>query len=210
VLTMDISLDKNTAALIRSFSSKLDVRRDTQRPVLDAGSIGESLRVSPGMARVDLVNKTPSTLSGTLNISNIGDFLSTAEKKSPRFITFEETSLRGSPSSGRIQLLLDRETGEGVLSLLAEEIRDYLSSLMAPIATGEVLTKDEYLELVESIYGRGVRDEIAAARVKANVRFPGQIQSLRGGSASGRQAIFDIPLIDLLVLDVPCRYEARW
>jgi hypothetical protein len=81
---------------------------------------------------------------------------------------------------------------------------------MAPVATGESLTKGEYLALVGSIYGKGVADEITAAKIHAFIDFPGPISSVRGGAYTGRRAVFEVPLLDLLVLESPLNYEIRW
>jgi hypothetical protein len=86
----------------------------------------------------------------------------------------------------------------------------YLSALMAPIATGEALTKPEYLALVTSVYGKAIADEISSSSIRASVNFPGAIQRIKGGTYSGRRADFDIPLLDILVLETPLSYEVVW
>jgi hypothetical protein len=81
---------------------------------------------------------------------------------------------------------------------------------MAPVATGEQLTKQEYLELVASVYRKELAAEISAARIRARVEFPGTVVSVRGGTFSGSSAEFDVPLIDLLVLENRLSYEVVW
>jgi hypothetical protein len=81
---------------------------------------------------------------------------------------------------------------------------------MAPAATGEPLSKVEYLDLVGSFYGKALADEIAAARITISIGFPGTVSSVKGGSFSGTQARFNIPLVDLLVLENPLEYEVVW
>ena len=105
---------------------------------------------------------------------------------------------------------MDRSAAPGILARLSPEGADYLSALMAPAATGETLSKTDYLALVESVYGKGVAGEIAAAKVSAALTLPGQIRSVKGGTSSGREARFDIPLLDILVLETPLDYEITW
>jgi hypothetical protein len=81
---------------------------------------------------------------------------------------------------------------------------------MAPIATGEAMTRSEYLALVASVYGKAIADEIASSSIRASVNFPGTIQRIKGGNFSGRRADFDIPLLDILVLETPLSYEVVW
>jgi hypothetical protein len=81
---------------------------------------------------------------------------------------------------------------------------------MAPLATGEELDKAEYLELVASFYNRAISEEIAASRIRASLDFPGAVTSVQGGTFSGRRVTFDIPLLDLLVLETPLSYSVAW
>jgi len=81
---------------------------------------------------------------------------------------------------------------------------------MAPVATGEVMTRAEYLTFVASIYGKDIADEIASSSIRASVDFPGVIQRVKGGTFTGRRAEFEIPLPDILVLEKPLSYEVVW
>jgi len=36
------------------------------------------------------------------------------------------------------------------------------------------------------------------------------VQSVRGGTFSGRRAEFSIPLVDILVMETPLSYEVVW
>jgi hypothetical protein len=81
---------------------------------------------------------------------------------------------------------------------------------MAPLVTGEELTKTEYLELVSTLYSKAISDEIAGSTIRAAIDFPGAVTSVAGGAYSGKRASFDIPLLDLLVLETPLRFEVVW
>jgi len=147
-------------------------------------------------------------MEGQVNISRIDDFLASAgsERNTQNtFIVFEQGQ-RG----GRCVININRNNGPEILDLLSPEISDYLNALMAPIATGEEMTKREYLELVTSFYNRVISDEISSSRIRAAIDFPGTISNIRGGTFSGRRASFDIPLLDLLVLETPLIYEVTW
>jgi hypothetical protein len=158
---------------------------------------------APGIASVSFRNTTPSAIEGTVRISSINEFLSAADNENPqnRFIVFEQR---------RLELNINRENGSVILELLSPEIADYLNALMAPVATGEELDKSEYLELVASFYNKAISDEIAGSRIRVSIEFPGSITSVRGGTFSGRRADFDIPLLDLLVLETPVVFQVEW
>jgi hypothetical protein len=111
---------------------------------------------------------------------------------------------------GRLRLSLDRSSAPEILPLISPEVGAYLEALMAPAVTGEALSREEYLSLAASVYGRPLADEIAAGRIRLLLEFPGTLTQVRGGTASGRRAEFELPLLDLLVLERPLVYEASW
>jgi hypothetical protein len=163
---------------------------------------------SPGIAGVSFRNTAVSAIEGIIAVSHIGEFSSPGgDEKKFRFITYEQA---GQGREGRLVISIDRSTGPEIVALISADVADYLSSLMAPVATGEQLTRAEYLDLVTSVYRKEVAAEIAAARIKARIDFPGTVTSVRGGTFSGRRAEFDIPLIDLLVLEQRQSYEVVW
>jgi len=203
-LKIAASLEPRTASLIRSLRAFMG--GDTNAVVLDGQAISRSMAASPGIKTVSLVNTGPSALEGSLEITNVGDFLASGNTKS-RFVTFTEGKEAGSSS---IVVVLDRDSVPEFVSKLSPEVSDYLSALMAPVILGESSGAKDYLDLVASVYGRPLADEIASARIRAFIEFPRSITDIRGGNAAGKKAEFNIPLLDILVLENPLRYEVYW
>jgi hypothetical protein len=171
-------------------------------PVLDAGVISRSLKDAPGVAAAQMRNTSPENIVGSIGFSKISDFLMAGEF---RFITWEQ-----GPASGRAVIAIDRSKGPQMIALLSQDVADYLSAVMAPIATGELLSKTEYLRLVTSVYGAAIAREIENAEITASIGFPGHITMAQGGDFSGSTARFRAKLLDLLVLEQPLGYEVRW
>jgi hypothetical protein len=201
-LTLTTGLEPRMSALIRSFQA---LAGGSAELILDGKAIGRSMANAPGITSVTLNNTGPAVLEGDVGIGRVGDFLSLGEKK---FIDYTENT--GATPSGRLVIYLDLDTAPAVISLLSTDAVDYLSALMAPAATGEVLTRQAYLGLVTALYGKPIADEISSASIRASFDFPGPITSIQGGSALGRRAEFNVPLLDLLVLDQALRYEVTW
>jgi hypothetical protein len=193
---MDVSmaLEPRFTALVRAVSM---AGGQGSEQILDGPAIAASMSRAPGIGSVTLANTGPAAVQGNVRIASVGDFLVAAE----RFIVFEQ---------GRCEININKGNGAIILESLSPEIAEYLNALMAPIVTGEEMTKDEYLSLVTAFYNRVISDEIAGSRVRASIDFPGQITNVRGGTYAGRRAEFDIPLLDLMVLDTPLVYEVRW
>jgi hypothetical protein len=201
VLTINMSLGQRITALIRRTLSAAGGQEPEQ--ILDGASITRSMSQAPGIDSVTLKNTSQTMVEGQIRISQINTFLAAADGKS--FITFEQTR-----SGGRCEFSINQENGPLMLEHLSSEISDYLNVILAPVATGDQVSKAEYLELVESFYNKQISDEIAASKINVSIEFPGVITGVKGGTFTGRKANFDIPLIDLLVLDSPLTYEVNW
>jgi hypothetical protein len=195
------SLEPRMAALIRT----LVAMGGGGEFALNGEAIAQSMTTAPGVDSVSFRNTGPVAIEGLIKISKIGDFLAPAGG-AKGFITFEEAKSGG----GRLTINLNREVGPEILSLISPEVADYLSALMAPLATGEGMTKAEYLVLVSSVYGKVVADEISRSSIRAAIDFSSPVNAVRGGTYSGKQATFTIPLLDLLVLESPLAYEVTW
>jgi hypothetical protein len=193
------------SALIRSLS-RLSADSSRSPQLLDALSISKSLIAAPGIKSVLLRNKNPAAIEGSISIFKADAFLALpGNSGNSNFISYEQT-----PAGGRLRITLDRSSGPRLLTLFSTDVRDYLSALMAPVATGEALSRQEYLDLVQSVYGKAIAEEISASRIQLNIDFPGSISTIRGGRAAENRAEFTIPLSELLVLERPLLYEVFW
>jgi hypothetical protein len=199
---LQANLEPNMVALIRNFSSLGGAA--PAGPILNAESLNRSLRTAPGIASSALRNSSQERIEGTIGISRIGDLLSSGDS---HFIRYEAPT---ASAPGRLSIHLDRSLGPRIIPLVSPDAMDYLTALMAPIATGEALRKAEYLTLVQSVYGRPISGEIATSKISIVLTLPGQIQSVRGGTYSGQEARFEVHLADILVLETPLEYELTW
>ena len=195
------SLEPKTAALLKSFS------QDPGDFSIDGAAIGKSMISTPGIGSVQFRNIDPSTIDGTIKINKIDDFLVAGESKIDAYRLAKYTQNTG---GGSLSISLDLAKGPELISLFSSDVADYLSAIMAPIATGEVLTVQEYLGLVTSVYGSGVSNEIKNAMVAISFSMPGTVKSVKGGTFVKNQANFSVPLTDLLVLEKPVLYEIVW
>jgi len=174
--------------------------------ILNGPAIAKSMTdSSSGNVSASFKNISPSALEGSLNIKNINRFLSSLSGEAESFVEFEQGK-----DGGKCKFYIDIDGGPEILNLISPEIAFYLNVLMAPIATGEEMTGTEYLALVSSVFNKTVSDEIASSRIRVTVTFPGQVTSAAGGKFTGKTAEFDIPLLDILVLETPLTYEVSW
>ncbi|MDR0389751.1 MAG: hypothetical protein LBH73_06750 [Spirochaetaceae bacterium] len=200
-IQLKASLEPRMARLIRSFSGTLG--DNSAGNSLDGPAIAESMKQAPGVNAVSFYNIDSTTIEGTLSVANVEDFLSLSSLP-------ESSHLIHYTQGRQLSIQLDLASGPELLGALSPDVADYLSAIMAPVSTGERLSPEEYLELVRSVYNPGISEEIAGARIQARIEVPGTITRVQGGSFSGREARFDIALLDLLVLEKPILYEIEW
>jgi hypothetical protein len=207
-LVLNSALFPGMNRLLRSLGPQ-----DNAAPVLDATILNDAFAAMPGIETAALRNTPSGGVDGRIMAANAAQFFNglsrAASSKnavtSPPFAVWEQTA-----NGGRLTVNLNRETGREVITLVSTDLADYLSALMAPVATGEEINKTVYLELVSSVYGKPVADEIDRARLSIKLDFPASVESVTGGKYNGNRAEFEIPLIDTLVLDRPLFYEIRW
>jgi hypothetical protein len=200
-LQLQAGLEPNMIALVRSLSELAGGQNVT---VLNAASINRSLQSQQGIASSGLRNNGQEKLSGVIQISSIGDVLNAGAN---RFVKYEAAA---GGASGKVSFSINRSGAPKLLAQISPEALDYLSVLMAPAATGENLTKAKYLALVESVYGKGLAAEIATSKITVAITMPAAVKSVKGGTSEGREARFEIPLADLLVLEKALDYQITW
>jgi hypothetical protein len=202
-LSVNTALMPRITSLVRTLASAGGQENSL---ILNGPALAKSMTdSSSGNVTASFKNISPSAIEGNLNIKNINRFLSSLSGEAEKFVEFEQGK-----NGGKCKFYIDLKGGCEILNLISPEIAAYLSVLMAPVATGEEMTKTEYLALVSSVFSKAVSDEITAARLRISVSFPGQVTTATGGKFSGKTAEFDIPLLDILVLETPLTYEVSW
>ncbi|MDR2659913.1 MAG: hypothetical protein LBC27_08015 [Spirochaetaceae bacterium] len=203
----EIIVKSSLQPVISNILKNLAARGGGGKRILDAALLNRSISRMVGVEAATLDNTAGNSVEGRIVISDVRVFLNSAASavKQGSFAYWEET-----PYGGSFKLNMTRDTGHTFLSLLAPELVDYLSVLMAPIATGEIIDKAGYLELLASVYGPAIADELTRSNLVLSIYYPGPVERMPFGTYRGNHTEFTIPLLDVLVLDVPIVYEVVW
>ncbi|MDR2865518.1 MAG: hypothetical protein LBV68_07920 [Spirochaetaceae bacterium] len=180
----------------------------SQSVLLDAQMLNTSLSRLPGIEKALFINKTADSIEGELVITKIDELISKSSGTAgpaSQFVSWEQKG-----HGGKTVFYLDKTNGPKLIALLSPELSSYLSSIMAPLVTGEELMKKEYLDLISAVYGGAIAQEIAASRIKVSLKFPAKISGIKGGVYKDNTAEFDISLLDILVVETPLSYEIVW
>jgi hypothetical protein len=204
-LLVTSALEPATGALLRRLQ-----KHNPNAPILDASLLNESLSRIKGVETARFSNTNSNTITGALTLGEVNDLVKTAdtskEDTAVQFIALEATE-----GGGALRVTLDRQHGPAIIERLSEEAQAYLSSLMAPIATGEELSEQEYLALVESVYDAGIAKEIATATIALTLTLPGDITAITGGTQKDeRKAEFTMSVLSILTLERPLELSVSW
>lgn len=82
-----------------------------------------------------------------------------------------------SSNTAGMTIILSRESINALISHLPPETADLLELLMAPVFTGELLDREEYLNIIAAAYGAKISQEIAAAVCILSIIAPEEILS---------------------------------
>ena len=112
-------------------------------------------------------------------------------------VTFEEVE----DGTVRVRLYLDL-ANYGLLSEVFPLLEDPVIRSMGP-QEHKQSTPEGYLEVMSFVLGPTGPDALSASRVTVHVTAEGELVSQRGGRVEGGLAVFEVPLLDLLLLHEP-------
>jgi hypothetical protein len=171
---------------------------------LKAAEISKTLLSMPAVQAASFSDTSSTSFSGSGTISDLNRFLSI--EGAAKCI-----SLSTSGGRTRLSIALDRDTAPGLVSLLSLDMQDYLSVLVPPILMGTTLSQAAYLAQLSTMgYSKALTGELQSAKISLKLSLPANVVSVNGGTFSGKTAEFSLPILDLMVLDKPVKWEIVW
>ena len=113
-----------------------------------------------------------------------------AAAKSDTF-SFIKTTADSAGNLKKVELTLSPEILQELITNQNSIIQKYADLLMAPCFTNEILSKEEYKELVSSLYGSEIADELLSGEISI---------SLKSNYSKQKTPSVKIPLIEILTL----------
>lgn len=115
-------------------------------------------------------------------------------------VTFEEVE-----DGTRVRFYLDVDN-YGLLAEVFPMLDDPVISAMGPEENTEI-TQEDYLSMMGFILGPAGPEAIADSLITIRVTVDGELVSQRGGRMEDGLAVFEVPLLDLLLLHEPVDLE---
>ena len=147
---------------------------ETETPFFDSSAIKNSLTHS-GLKNIQV--KTPKRTSVDFS-AQLPDL------KNKQNILAQTLKFTGSSLS----FTISPEIAFQIKNSMDEDVQSYIDLLMAPVFSGESMQLSEYTELVSSVYGQQIADELLSSRISIHLSIPGKSKT------------FEVPLTQLLTV----------
>lgn len=116
-----------------------------------------------------------------------------------------------------LTLILSPETIKEFIKTLPEENQSFADIFMAPVFTGEQMSSQEYIDLIESVYGKELAQELENASIKVTLCCPKGCKIAKSSlsktdisKTSETKVTFSMALCDFLVLQNTKTFSINW
>lgn len=158
-----------------------------------------------GLRLVSLSAADEDSLSVTLDIADLGTFLSEPELAASGALSL---------SSGSGWKELRVRLAQGACAPLAELLPgldpELVDALSPPALDPEPVTRAEYRRMLAGIIGEKAVVSLEGATMTLRLSAPGAVLASSGGKLEGQTLAVAIPALDLLVLEKPIEFTLRW
>ena len=107
-----------------------------------------------------------------------------------------------SRSDNALSLTLSPESCAKLYTLLPETMQSYIDLCMAPLFLGDPMPQSEYVDLIASVYGQALADELKRSKIKISLFTPND-----GKKAS---KTVELSLTELLTSTKPVSFSVAW
>ncbi len=178
-----------------------------ESPTLDEGEIFDIPQIkkdfeeNPAIKLESISSPQPSELKGTITFKDVEKVLKQEEQLAESdAITFSREG-----ATNTMTLHLTRENFSQIAGLFPI-LENPFFQMFGPEENADT-TEEEYLEMIAFAFGEEGARGVQNSTITLIVTVDGTIVSQSGGSLNGKQVVFDIPLIRLLLLDKPLTYS---
>lgn len=181
---LNTTAEKPVLELVASFDDSADINKAR---IFDTLEIEKSL-LKCGFTEPEAKSFKPNSTSEELSIQAVA-----SNEKLP-FIKKYFTKKQSVSSFNKLEIILSPEILQNLITSQNSIIQKYADLLMAPCFTGEELSEAEYKELVASLYGNEIAEELLRGKVKIIMRDGAVKQRI------DQCPYIEIPLIEILTL----------
>lgn len=179
---------------------------DEEGSFFDVEAIEKGFSENENISALELETPDKLNMKGSFRFSSVEDMLSKvkADTAQSKLISFEKGA-----SSSDLTVKITRET---IVALLESNpaLNNPLVENFGPAATVG-LSSSDYLDMMEFALGEESRKGIQNSKLSINIVVAGKILKQSGGTIINSSTVrFDIPLLDILILDKTLIYKLSY
>ena len=127
----------------------------------------------------------------------------------------KEAILKLDTEKKHLAFSLDRKNLQSFFLNISDEEKEYLELLMAPSLQGDNITKDEYLNLIASAYGKTISNELKNSYLNIKFEAPDKIKKIvikpkAQHTLKNKTLEIKIPLTNILVMEENIKIELNY
>ena len=179
---------------------------ETEDGFFDLEAIREGFESNEDVTLKTLESPHELSLKGSFSFDTVESMLQKMDKDSAgeKMISFSRNG-----DLSRMELTLNRETVDSLMKE-NEAFDNPLVESFGPAST-EGMSRSDYLDMMEFAMGEESRLGISESRLTVIVRTEGTISEQTGGTLIDKNSVrFDIPLLDLLMLEKELQYSLAY
>ncbi len=176
---------------------------DKAAKVFDTAKVKAGIEKRPGFKVTRIASPTPESLDMQLAFSDIRGLFSDDPADNDGIVRIDQKD-----GKTTIALHLDRSSAKKVGALFSD-VSNPAFKEMSP-REQRTRTEKEYLEAIEFAVGKDGPPQMKASSLKLVVRVDGQLVSQVGGRIENDAAVFDVPLLRMLMLEKPLDYSVTF
>jgi hypothetical protein len=173
---------------------------DAGAKVFDTAKVKAGIERRPGFKVTRIASPTPETLEMDLAFSDIRALFSDDPADNDGFVRITEKDGRTT-----IALHVDRGSSKRMGALFAD-VSNPAFKEMSP-REQKTRTEAEYLDAIEFAVGKDGPKQMKASSLQLAITVDGQLVSQTGGRIENGAAVFEVPLLRMLMLEKPLDYS---
>ncbi len=198
--TIDVKGDGSGTATVRFEVKKLFsdyFAGEGSAKVFDAARVKQGIEKRPGFTVTRITTPTPETLEMDLAFQDIRSLVSDGDPPGNDGII----SVTRKDGRTTMALHLDRRSAKKMGGLFSE-VSNPAFKEMSP-REQRTRTEKDYLEAIEFAVGKEGPPLVKSSFLELTVRVDGELVSQTGGRIAGGAAVFNVPLLRMLMLEKP-------
>jgi len=189
--------------MLMNSEEKIPAQNDS---FFDIPAIRDDFKKNKNAELLNIESPDRLSLMGAIRFDSIDSMLQQVEQFNPenRMISFKSLS-----DHSELSVLINRSTVEGLLKA-NPSLNSPLVQNFGP-STTEGMSRTDYLDMMGFALGEESRLGISNSKLSLTVHVDGGILTQKGGKKiNDKTVIYEIPLLDVLILDKPLNYSLSY